>query len=92
MEHKTEFARQALTRRHLLIAGITAIAASFVATPVFAQESDSVQIISAGSQPVAYGAPGNFTGRVRVDPLFQADKNINVSGAYVTFEPGARSA
>ena len=92
MEHKTEFARQALTRRHLLIAGITAIAASFVATPVFAQESDSVQIIFAGSQPVAYGAPGNFTGRVRVDPLFQADKNINVSGAYVTFEPGARSA
>lgn len=87
MEHKTEFARQALTRRHLLIAGITAIAASFVATPVFAQESDSVQIIFAGSQPVAYGAPGNFTGRVRVDPLFQADKNINVSGAYVTFEP-----
>ena len=33
-----------------------------------------------------------FTGRVRVDPLFAADADIDASGAYVTFEPGARSA
>ena len=29
---------------------------------------------------------------VRVDPLFPANEAANVSGAYVTFEPGARSA
>lgn len=29
---------------------------------------------------------------MRVDPLFPANGEINASGAYVTFEPGARSA
>ena len=33
-----------------------------------------------------------YLGRVRVDPLFKPDNDISVSGAYVTFEPGARSA
>jgi quercetin dioxygenase-like cupin family protein len=40
-------------------------------------------------------APGPaqfFTGLVRVDPVWPADGHINTSGAYVTFEPGARSA
>jgi quercetin dioxygenase-like cupin family protein len=52
----------------------------------------SENITRAGSQKPAFGPAENFTGRVRVDPLFQADKDIPVSGAYVTFEPGARSA
>lgn len=38
------------------------------------------------------GPEQNFTGRVRVDPLFAATAEVNASGAYVTFEPGARSA
>ncbi len=46
----------------------------------------------AGSQNAVYGPAENFTGRVRVDPLFKPDNEISVSGAYVTFEPGARSA
>lgn len=46
----------------------------------------------AGSQAAVYGSADNFTGRVRVDPLFTADQAIPVSGAHVTFEPGARSA
>jgi quercetin dioxygenase-like cupin family protein len=29
---------------------------------------------------------------VRIDPLFQAKESTHASGAYVTFEPGARSA
>ncbi len=33
-----------------------------------------------------------FTGTVRVDPLFQAPAPARVSGAAVTFEPGARTA
>jgi len=56
------------------------------------QQSATVQIAAAGSQQPVYGAVENFTGRVRVDPLFPADKEINASAAYVTFEPGARSA
>lgn len=50
------------------------------------------QITRAGSQASATGPADYFTGRVRVDPLFPASGEINASGAYVTFEPGARSA
>lgn len=50
------------------------------------------QITPAGSQPSTAGPAEYFTGRVRVDPVWPADAAINASGAYVTFEPGARSA
>jgi quercetin dioxygenase-like cupin family protein len=46
----------------------------------------------AGSQPAAKGPAEYFTGSVRVDPLFAAKDTAPFSGAYVTFEPGARSA
>ncbi|MGX1802852.1 (R)-mandelonitrile lyase [Brevundimonas naejangsanensis] len=46
----------------------------------------------AGTQASVSGPESNFTGRVRVDPLFAASHAVNASGAYVTFEPGARSA
>jgi quercetin dioxygenase-like cupin family protein len=45
-----------------------------------------------GSQPSFKGAPDNFTGNVRVEPLFQAPGGVEFGGASVTFEPGARSA
>lgn len=58
-----------------------------------ANESTAVQQISrAGTQASVAGPADYFTGRVRVDPLFPASSEINASGAYVTFEPGARSA
>jgi quercetin dioxygenase-like cupin family protein len=50
------------------------------------------QITPAGTQASAAGPAEWFTGRVRVDPLWAADSNINASGSWVTFEPGARSA
>lgn len=50
------------------------------------------QITRAGTQPAATGPTDYFTGRVRVDPLSAANGDINASTAYVTFEPGARSA
>lgn len=50
------------------------------------------QISRAGIQASVGGSADYFTGRVRVDPLFPASSEINASGAYVTFEPGARSA
>jgi quercetin dioxygenase-like cupin family protein len=49
-------------------------------------------IARAGTQPSSKGPAANFTGSVRVDPLFQAKAPARTSGAYVTFEPGARSA
>ena len=45
-----------------------------------------------GSRPSAKGSAENFTGAVRIDPLFQAPDPARATGALVTFEPGARSA
>jgi quercetin dioxygenase-like cupin family protein len=45
-----------------------------------------------GSQPSWKGPAEWFTGTVRVDPLFQAKDPARAGGAYVTFEPGARTA
>lgn len=50
------------------------------------------QITRAGDQPSVAGPAEYFIGRVRIDPVWPADKNINASGGLVTFEPGARSA
>ena len=51
-----------------------------------------MQITRSGSQPSGKGPSEYFTGVVRVDPLFQAPDPASVSGASVTFEPGARTA
>jgi quercetin dioxygenase-like cupin family protein len=51
-----------------------------------------VDIKRSGSRPSSRGAAEYFTGRVRVDPLFEAPTPARVRGASVTFEPGARTA
>ena len=51
-----------------------------------------VTITPSGSQPSSKASAQYFTGSVRVDPLFQAPDPARVSGASVTFEPGARTA
>jgi quercetin dioxygenase-like cupin family protein len=45
-----------------------------------------------GSQPSTKGSAEYFTGNVRVDPLHQAGDPGRVGCAYVTFEPGSRTA
>jgi hypothetical protein len=49
-------------------------------------------IVRAGTQPSTQGPEQYFTGKVRVDPVFAARADVPYSAAYVTFEPGARSA
>ncbi|MGI8468590.1 MAG: (R)-mandelonitrile lyase [Pyrinomonadaceae bacterium] len=51
-----------------------------------------MEIKKNGTQPSAKGQDDYFTGTVRIDPLFEAPAPARVSGASVTFEPGARSA
>ncbi|HLH10943.1 MAG TPA: cupin domain-containing protein [Methylovirgula sp.] len=51
-----------------------------------------MDIRHSGSQPSNKGSADYFTGAVRIDPLFQAPGPARVSGALVTFEPGARTA
>jgi quercetin dioxygenase-like cupin family protein len=51
-----------------------------------------MDIKRAGTQASGKGPADWFTGTVRIDPLFQAPEPALVSGASVTFEPGARTA
>jgi quercetin dioxygenase-like cupin family protein len=50
-----------------------------------------MEIKRSGSQPSRAASQDYFTGAVRIDPLFQAPDPARVSGASVTFEPGART-
>lgn len=49
-------------------------------------------IMRSGSRPSSAGPAEYFTGSVRVERLFQPPEPSRVSGASVTFEPGARTA
>ncbi len=51
-----------------------------------------MNITCSGSQPSGKGPADWFTGTVRVGPLFSPPEPARVSGALVTFEPGARTA
>src|SRR5882724_1884532 len=93
-----------ITRRNMIaatggLAGLaagTALAAGMAAAqaPVLTTQArnGAMQITRSGSQPSRKGPAENFTGTVRVDPLFQAPDPARASGGHVTFEPGARSA
>jgi quercetin dioxygenase-like cupin family protein len=50
-----------------------------------------MKVTRSGAQPSQQGPPEHFTGTVRVDPLFSPSDPSRSSGAYVTFEPCARS-
>jgi quercetin dioxygenase-like cupin family protein len=51
-----------------------------------------MEIRRSGAQPSGKGPADWFTGTVRIDPLFAAPAPARVTGASVTFEPGARTA
>jgi quercetin dioxygenase-like cupin family protein len=55
-------------------------------------EQTNMEIKRVGLQPSNKGPADWFTGTVRIDPLFQPNAPARVSGASVTFEPGARTA
>ena len=54
--------------------------------------SQSIKILRNGSQLSRQGAAENFSGSVRVDPLFEASAPGRARGSLVTFDPGARTA
>ena len=51
-----------------------------------------MEIKRVGSQPSTAGPSEWFTGTVRIDPLLHAPEPAMVGCAFVTFEPGARTA
>ena len=56
------------------------------------QNRPMITITRSGARPSRTGPAENFTGLVRVDPLFSANAPARTSGSTVTFEPGARTA
>jgi quercetin dioxygenase-like cupin family protein len=67
------------------------VAESIPTRRTFNQETD-MEITRSGSRPSGKGPDEYFSGAVRVDPLFQAPDPARAVGAWVTFEPGARTA
>ena len=55
-------------------------------------DSAAMRISRRAERPTQPGPAAYFTGTVRVTPLFDPTPSSRVSGASVTFEPGARSA
>lgn len=51
-----------------------------------------MEIKRGGSQSSGKGSADYFTGSVRIDPLFSPPEPARVAMAWVTFEPGARTA
>jgi quercetin dioxygenase-like cupin family protein len=77
----------------LLSLSLLVSAGAFFGHQLAAEENKKSQTISrAGSQASVKGSAEYFSGNVRVDPQFPANDSTPFSGAYVTFEPGARSA
>jgi len=56
------------------------------------QGANSQVIYRAGSQKSFKGPEAWFTGDVQVDMLFPDNETAHYSGAYVTFQPGAKTA
>ena len=72
-----------------LLVAVGALASQIVA----AEANRNSQTISrAGSQSSVKAPAEYFTGDVHIDPLFPANDSAHFTGAYVTFEPCARSA
>src|SRR3954447_19410069 len=86
-----------VTRRAVLIGGSAVAATGIQRAQSLASEAHKetkmdIDIKRNGSRPSQKGPEDWFTGTVRVDPLFQSPDPPRAGGAYVTFEPGARTA
>jgi quercetin dioxygenase-like cupin family protein len=79
-----------ITRRQIVVAG-AALAATASANAQDAKQGN-IRITRSGSQPSRKGAAQNFVGVVRVDSPFRGSDPARIGGAFVTFEPGARTA
>ncbi len=82
-------------KRHVLILMLSALSAAtvFADSSRVTEKGDATQIeYRATSRAVSNGSEDHFTGSVRAEQLFPTNETAHYSGAYVTFQPGARSA
>src|SRR6266498_2253664 len=57
-----------------------------------AQNSQTINITERGSRQFSKASAQNFTGSVRIEPVFDAHDPSRATGGRVRFEPGARTA
>jgi len=76
-----------------IILGVTmALMIVLTSASAFAEKGD-ITVIKNGSQESFDGSEKVFTGDVRIDPLYlQPEEPFRTTAAYVTFDPGARTA
>jgi len=80
-----------LTIITIFLAFFTSVA--FAGSGTTPEKGKNLQIIyKAGTQKSFKGPEEFFTGDVQVDMLFPSNDTAHYSGAYVTFQPGARTA
>ena len=70
---------------------LTMVFVAFAATAAYAGK-ETQAVYRQGSQQSFKGPAEYLTGDVQVDLLFPANETAHYSGAYVTFQPGARTA
>ncbi|MEW6673085.1 MAG: cupin domain-containing protein [Thermodesulfobacteriota bacterium] len=82
-------------KKCIMILTLSMLAASFVyagSEKAPKQGKDSQVVYRAESQKPFKGPEDFFTGDVQIDRLFPSNNTAHFSGAYVTFQPGARTA
>lgn len=68
------------------------LAGALCVTGIVQADTEGQDVYRSGSQGAFSGAPELFTGDVQVEMIFPENDVANYSAAYVTFEPGARTA
>lgn len=82
-------------KKLILILALSLLAASLAyadSAKAPEQGQDAQTVYRAEAQKSFKGPAQWFTGEVRVDMLFPSNETAHYSGAYVTFQPGARTA
>jgi quercetin dioxygenase-like cupin family protein len=68
------------------------LVAALVSQAAIADSEAMIIVVSSSTRSVTLGTAEKFTGQVKVEQLFAADRGRRLSGGSVTFKPGARSA
>lgn len=72
---------------------VALLVSALLSAPLAASAQALRQEISPAATRPTIDAPARFfTGRVRITPLFEPTREVPLTGGFVTFEPGARSA
>ena len=80
-------------KKRSLCSLLALLSSTFTQAGVAAEAQSAGQTLyPAGSQQSFKGPEAYFTGEVQVDLLFPGNETAHYSGAYVTFQPGARTA